>query len=75
MIKDEHGDNEQILKLEALCSTLVTLFYIIETILQSIGIVGEDARLPCVIKQFHSDVDRPKVVMWFRNGTETPFYT
>ena len=50
-------------------------FVLPETVIPVMAIFGEEARLPCLLKEFPSNVDRAKVVMWFRNGTETPFYT
>ena len=39
--------------------------------------VGDIAELPCRVKKFTAGekLDRPKLVMWFRNSSETPFYT
>ena len=37
--------------------------------------VGDTAKLPCRVKKFTigEKLDRVKLVMWFRNGSETPY--
>jgi hypothetical protein len=40
------------------------------------AVAGNTAKLPCRVKKFRvgEKDDREKLVMWFRNGSETPFY-
>ena len=54
-----------------------TLTFFIETIQEVKVIARETAELPCKVKKFlpGEKLDRAKLVMWFRNGSETPFYT
>ena len=41
------------------------------------AVAGNTAELPCRVNKFTlgEKDDRAKLVMWFRNGSETPFYT
>ena len=38
------------------------------------GLLNEATKLPCNIVRFEYGEDRAKLIMWFRNGSETPFY-
>jgi len=38
------------------------------------GLVNEETKLPCNNVRFEFGEDRAKLIMWFRNGSETPFY-
>jgi len=35
---------------------------------------GEDSVLPCTMSVFNPKEDRPKLILWFKNDSETPFY-
>ena len=45
-----------------------------ETVRSVRVLAGAVARLPCDLVQFPMGEDRAKLVMWFRNRAETPFY-
>ena len=51
---------------------------IVDSIADTVHVVtvmaGEMAKLPCNIKEDNED-DRMKLVLWFRNTSDTPFYT
>ena len=49
-------------------------FRVSDTVLQITVMAGESAHLPCHIKNMNSE-DRMKLVLWFRNVSDTPFYT
>ena len=49
--------------------------HFLDTITSVMAIEGEDSNLPCHIKRFPSGTDRAKLIVWFKNESETPFYT
>ena len=53
------------------------LFLFSETVDSARAVAGTSAELPCRVQNFHrgEEADRAKLVMWFKNGSETPFYT
>ena len=57
--------------------TYSTVLPFLETIETVRAVAGNTAELPCRVKKFTvgDKDDRAKLVMWFRNGSETPFYT
>ena len=38
------------------------------------GLAGTTAEVPCFTQTFQEGEDRAKLVMWFKNSSETPFY-
>ena len=48
--------------------------YFLEVVRDVQGLVKESTKLPCNIVTFEYGEDRAKLIMWFRNGSETPFY-
>ena len=44
-------------------------------VVRSVEVLHKDAaKLPCNIVKFNHGEDRAKLIMWFKNGSETPFY-
>lgn len=35
---------------------------------------GSEATLPCTLAPYDKHQDRHKLILWFLNGSETPFY-
>ena len=50
------------------------IFSLPETVGEVVSLAGLTAQIPCDIQQFVLGEDRAKLVMWFRNNSETPFY-
>ena len=61
--------------IETIIDHIIMEDHFLDTITSVMAIEGEDSKLPCHIKRFPSGTDRAKLIMWFRNGSETPFYT